>query len=145
MPKTVTANISDELRLEIEESDDILIGMEEIIEETKGEINQLLERKSRAMAKSEEVRGKLLDIFQANELDKFVTKRRHSISLKKGGEPAIQVTDPDKLPMKFRRVKVEPKKTDINNWFKLTGELIDGCEVAYTKPSLMIRRKPASR
>ena len=102
------------------------------------EIRTLQSRKKRMQEAAETLRKRMLDAMEICDTKKIQTSIATLFTRKNPDK--IEPTNIDALPVQFVRIIREPKKRDIMDHYKKTGEIPLGCEFVEGQQSLTIRR-----
>jgi len=100
---------------------------------------ELVEKARRRDSDCDRLKQNMLLLMQQGALQKVKDEEfTVSLSTRAGG---IDVLDLELLPLTFVRLKREANKIDLNDHYRKTGEIPDGCTVAEDKTVVNIRSK----
>lgn len=108
--------------------------------EIKAEVERLAKKLKTATANEERAREYLFECMQNGGIDK-IKHPAFTAYIQAGKEKVDDLIDTDKLPDEFKTVEVvvKPKKKEILEHYKKTGEVVEGTKIVDGRPYLVIR------
>jgi len=100
-------------------------------------IKELQEKKRRADERSEFLKKRILQEMLIHQTQKVKTPEFSVYWYER--EPGLEVVDLDRVPRAFVRVTAEPRKRELNDHYKKTGEEVPGCVVGEPAKVLVIK------
>jgi len=108
-----------------------------VVELIKEEVRHMRERQRAAEYAVEMLREHVAEMMGLNDL-KSVKRPLATVSLI-AAKTKLVVIDVDELPAEFVKMKKEAKKTELNKYWKESGEIPSGCDTEETEAHITIR------
>jgi len=130
-------NIKEEIGDKVENITKLVLSLQADAKVIKEEEDRLQARRGAMSNRVAWLKEYMLTEMNTVGIDK-IKRELFTVSVQ-ASPPSVEITDLDQLPKQYLRIFVEPKKKDIIDYFKETGEIISGTNIITGKKHLVIR------